>query len=659
MKKFIGLILSAVVMISMFAIIPSASAEEFSKTSFDFVQQMTTAINLGNSFDGSVDKADETAWGNPKITEELIDAYKTAGFDTIRLPVTWVKAIDANGEWNDGGVYFNRVKEVVDWIYNRGLYVILNTHHEMSWLNTWAAVKNSDESDFDQTKVANMLNRYSTLWTNIATEFKDYGERLIFEGYNETRASESSWSSVEEDQVMLNQIGQTFIDAVRATGGNNEVRYLMIPTYAAGIGSEVTKFILPNDSANHIIIDVHSYDPQRFCFREYKDATFSRSDFDSKLNNSFKNLYTRFTSQGIGVFMGEYGAVNKENDGERVKYIEAVYQKCGQYGILAIWWDNGFKYANASVDSFALINRSKPYNVYFQTVLDAVVGYSKQYKFNGENQPSTTEPTSTTTTTTKPSEIPENTEVFCDWTGDVSFVKTDGWHSYASNLSDISGAMTVNENGMSLDTTGYEFNSQLIQIEMKLDVAEVQSAINAAKKNDGKLYFEFTNKGAKAGKYEGRAGSATPNFYDTNLKINKLYCFANGDWQNAVNLCQELTVAGSSVINIDVADLGDLIPDTIAINISGEYYDDALTYANFTVSPIVAKSADDETLKGDVNGDGDVTVVDVRFLAVAIAGGTTSSFDEQTFASADVNSDGKITVVDVRTLAVAIASGQV
>ena len=236
----------------------------------------------------------------------------------------------------------------------------------MSWLNTWAAVKNSDESDFDQTKVANMLNRYSTLWTNIATEFKDYGERLIFEGYNETRASESSWSSVEEDQVMLNQIGQTFIDAVRATGGNNEVRYLMIPTYAAGIGSEVTKFILPNDPANHIVIDVHSYDPQRFCFREYKDATFSRSDFDSKLNNSFKNLYTRFTSQGIGVIMGEYGAVNKENDDERVKYIEAVYQKCGQYGILAIWWDNGFKYANASVDAFALINRSKPYNVYFQ-----------------------------------------------------------------------------------------------------------------------------------------------------------------------------------------------------------------------------------------------------------------------------------------------------
>ena len=653
MKKIISAFLSAVVILSVCAITPSASAEEFSKTSFDFVQQMTIGLNLGNSFDGSVDRADETAWGNPKVTEQLIDAYKTAGFDTIRLPVTWNKAIDSNGDWKDGGVYFNRVKEVTDWIYNRGFYVILNTHHEMAWLNTWDAVKNSDESDFDQTKVDYMLNRYSNLWKNIATEFKDYGERLIFEGYNETRAAEGTWSSVEDDQVMLSQIGQTFIDAVRATGSNNEKRYLVLPTYAAGIGNQITNFIMPEDPANHIIIDVHSYDPHELCFREYSGTTFSQSDFDSKLNKSFENCYNTFTSKGIGVILGEFGAVNKENDEERVKYIDAVLKKCGQYGILPIWWDNGFKFPNSSVDAFALINRSNPYNVYFTTVLDKLINGAKEYKYDPDNQPSTTEPTTETTTKpTEPIEIPENGEVFFDWNGDLSFAKTDGWHSHASNLSDISGALTIDESGMVVDTTGYNFNSQLIQIEMALDTAQVETAIVAAKASDGKLYFEITSRGAKAGKYEGRDSAATPNFYDTKLKINKLYCFADGDWQNAINLCTEIIVERTSVIAIDVADLGDMIPDTIAINISGEWYEDALTYANFKISPIVAKSTN-ETLQGDVNGDGKLSIVDARQMLVAIAN---DSISDEMLEIADLNADGKITIFDARALLVKIAN---
>lgn len=276
--------------------------------------------------------------------------------------------------------------------------------------------------------------------------------------------------------------------------------------------------------------------------------------------------------------------------------------------------------------------------------------------------------------------------VFCDWTGSFNFFKSVGWRGFDVNLDDMKSAMTVDENGMTVDTTGLTFNSQMIQMEMVMDKEKAAAAIEEAKAGEGKLYFKVKGIAAKAGKFEDLDGDGEKeeNFYDTKVKVNKVYCFADGNWQEAVNLAAEVVADGDTLFTIDVADLGDMVPDTIAMNISGEWYDDGLTYANFTVTPITVEKQEVEIVEtpsdiptttetpsdiptttepttgliGDVNCDGKISVTDVRKLASAIASANIDALGEQGVANADVSGDGRITVTDVRKLASAIASGK-
>ena len=403
-KKIVSLILAISITLSIAVVsTTTASAAEFSKGSYEFVQQMKVGYNIGNSLDSP---SGETSWGSPKIEQGFVKAIVNKGFDTIRLPVTWYKFIDSNGNWKDNKTYVNRVKEVVGWIYNTGAYCIINTHHEMPWLNTYATIHNSDET-INETKLNAMLSKYKGLWKNIANEFNSYGERLIFEGYNETRSEEGTWSSITDDQKVLVKIGQTFIDAVRSTGGNNAKRYLVCNTYAAGTGKEIKNYIMPTDSANHLIFEVHEYAPQSFTFPGSQTA-FSQSDFDAAMNKAFANIEDKFLSKGYGVILGEFGACNKNNDAERVKYIKALYQKVYSYGMLPIWWDN-YNFSSATSisasESFGLNTRTSGtgYAWKFPTVSDALINYANQYQ---SLRPSNTDgfsgATTTTTTTTAP-----------------------------------------------------------------------------------------------------------------------------------------------------------------------------------------------------------------------------------------------------------------
>ena len=262
-------------------------------------------------------------------------------------------------------------------------------------------------------------------------------------------------------------------------------------------------------------------------------------------------------------------------------------------------------------------------------------------------------------------------KVFTDWSENApSFVKTEGWNSNTVKLDDISSAMTIDKNGYSIDTTGLEYNAQIIQAEFPIDKAKAAAAIETAKaENDGKLQFRITVYAAKAGKYEKdeATGEKVANFYDTNMKF-KVYCFANGDWQNAVNLCKETEVHWLDTVDeegnvvekakgyvdfeFDVKKLYDMVPDTVAINAMNQYYDDNLTYAKFNVSPITAGEPEPEGMNGDANGDGKITVADAKKIVVAIAKGATDSL-----TNADVNKDGKVTVADAKKIVVAIAKG--
>ena len=198
------------------------------KTSMDIVKDMGAGWILGNSLDAlGTGLASETAWGNPKTTKKMIDDICGAGIKTIRIPVSWGKHCDAKG--NVDKDWMKRVKEVVDYAYDNGVYVILNSHHDNTYYDIGGCVKSDDTLN----KSVNKMNK---LWKQIANEFKDYDEHLIFETLNEprTEGSAKEWSGgTAEEREVVAKLNEEIVKTIRSTGGNNAYRQIMVPAYAA------------------------------------------------------------------------------------------------------------------------------------------------------------------------------------------------------------------------------------------------------------------------------------------------------------------------------------------------------------------------------------------------------------------------------------------
>ena len=254
-----------------------SQAQDF-ESATDAVKNMGVGWNLGNTLDangtGISDVVQsETYWGQPVTKPELITMMKEAGFGAIRVPVTWYAHIDGDG--NVDAAWMKRVHEVVDYVINAGLYCVLNVHHDTgAHDNAWVI---ADNDNYEKTKA-----RYENLWTQIANEFKDYDQHLLFEGYNEMLDKYNSWcfagfqrpDGYNADEAAsaykgLNGYAQSFVDAVRATGGNNTQRNLVINTYAAANGNGnwnahltdvLTELTTPSDvTKNHLAYEVHAY----------------------------------------------------------------------------------------------------------------------------------------------------------------------------------------------------------------------------------------------------------------------------------------------------------------------------------------------------------------------------------------------------------------
>lgn len=351
-------------------------------TAYDLIAEMNVGINLGNSLD-AVGK-DETAWGNPVITKNLIKAYKKAGFNTVRLPVTWDRHIDSNG--NPYTSWINRVQEVVDWILEEDLYCIINTHHEGSWLHTSSGM-------------TLRKHRFKTLWTAIANRFKNYGDHLLFEGYNEIQKQAGDWSPAsEEDYENTNILAQLFVDTVRETGGKNSKRILIVNTY--GSIHTTYGFEIPKDSAkDKLAVEFHSYDPQQFCFTWGTQTTWGSKN-DLLTIEGYCKEFSEFTKNKIPVILGEFGAINKNNDGERAKYAETVVKTCLKYGIKAIWWDNGIVSSeDSSKDTFCLIDRYT-YELSKSGIISALVNNAESVT-GSTTYPTVPDDTNTTTKTVR------------------------------------------------------------------------------------------------------------------------------------------------------------------------------------------------------------------------------------------------------------------
>lgn len=337
---------------------------------WDAVRNMGAGWNLGNTLDSNsgdlehmwieawtrrTPKDYETAWGQPQVTRELIHMCKEAGFGVIRVPVTWYPHIGTitlhnTDKWDPStwtgttvdAVWMARVKEVVDYVIDEGLYCILNVHHDTGAAGTAWLV--ASEEGFQAAKV-----RYQTLWQQIATTFAGYDQKLLFEAYNEMLDPLDSWcyASFAADggynQAVaqsayngINSYARLFVETVRSTGGNNAVRNLVVSTYGACSGDgnwsnhlkePLCNMALPEDSG-HVAIEVHSY--------------WNADQFNSQksgIDQLFVNLDTYLVKRlGAPVIIGEWGGnVNEDND-DNVRFATYFSQKAKEAGIAACWW---------------------------------------------------------------------------------------------------------------------------------------------------------------------------------------------------------------------------------------------------------------------------------------------------------------------------------
>ena len=337
----------------------SSTPKEFSnKSSVEFAQQLIIGWNLGNTLDANNSSKnnsglkEETSWGMPYTTQDMIKAVSAAGFKTIRIPVSWHNHLTDTTNYTIDSAWMARVKEVVDWAIAEDMYVILNVHHDNQVADKLATGEGLHGFALSTTRnsVQTTSKKYlEKVWTQIATTFNnDYDAKLIFEVLNEPREVGTSleWNINDSATAkkycdVITDYENTCIAAIRATGGNNEQRYLMVPGYAASGTSSVMlgAYTLPSDTASDkLILSTHAYSPYYFAMAN-SDSVFGDDD-KASLTSIFNYLKTNYTDKGIGVVMGEASASNKNNTAERIKWVNDYFAKAKAAGIPVVLWDN-------------------------------------------------------------------------------------------------------------------------------------------------------------------------------------------------------------------------------------------------------------------------------------------------------------------------------
>lgn len=327
----------------------SSSSSSF-KDAQELVSNISIGWNLGNTLDcynctWLSNKLDcETAWNNPKTTKAMIDTVKKAGFNAVRIPVSWGDHIDSDGKIDSK--WLDRVQEVVDYAYDNKMYVILNTHHENSWVR------------LDEKTEKAVTKKYTYLWKQIANRFKDYDEKLIFEGLNEPRLEGSSmeWAGgTTAERKVLNNLLAAFVETVRATGGNNKTRFLMVTPYAASptVYSSMAALEIPDD--DRIIVSLHAYLPYNVALNGGSNDKTLTDSYKKEIDKVFSDINKLFISKDIPVIMGEFGTINKSNLDDRVEIAEYYLSVSEKYGIPCFWWDNGN--LKEGSETFGLLDR--------------------------------------------------------------------------------------------------------------------------------------------------------------------------------------------------------------------------------------------------------------------------------------------------------------
>ncbi|UKM64495.2 cellulase family glycosylhydrolase [Flavobacteriaceae bacterium GSB9] len=356
-----------------------ADRSGMSNTAAEIASRISLGWNIGNTLEAT---GGETAWGNPKVTKELVDFVKASGFDAIRIPCAWDQYLEDTDSAKLKESWLNRVKEVVQYCVDNNMYAILNIHWDGGWLEN-----NVNEASKEQVNA-----KQKAYWEQIATHLRDFDEHLLFASANEPHVE------TQAEMDVLNSYHQTFIDAVRATGGKNAYRTLVIqgPTTDIIKTNELMNSLPVDTVENRIMVEVHYYTPWQFSGLT-EDATWGKmfyywgngyhTDTDTQRNanwgeeadlqNYFALMKTQFVDEGIPVVLGEFGAIRRTNlSGDalqlhldsRAHYIKTVVEQAKINGLLPFYWDEG----SIGMHGFGIFNRSN--NTVFDTqVLNALL----------------------------------------------------------------------------------------------------------------------------------------------------------------------------------------------------------------------------------------------------------------------------------------------
>jgi len=343
-KRAISLILAAMLALGL---VPGASAmaAETPKSAMQlYVEAMNPGWNLGNTFDsvgmgGTDDPAseDETAWGNPQVTRELIAQIADQGFRSIRIPVTWDLKTGPAPDYKIDPAFLDRIEEVVNWSLEEGLYVMINAHHD-SW--RWV---NGMGDRYDE-----VLARFTAIWRQVAEHFRHHDRKLMFESINEP--SFYGEVSGRSEQELLNDLNRSFHSIVRQSGGLNATRPLVLPTLYTSADEQAylddLKAVLAELNDPNLIVTAHYYGFWPFSVNIAGFYTFNE-ETRQHIVRTFDRLYDTFVSEGIPVIIGEFGLLGFDRhtgtieQGEKLKFFEYMLTYAKQLGITHMLWDNG------------------------------------------------------------------------------------------------------------------------------------------------------------------------------------------------------------------------------------------------------------------------------------------------------------------------------
>ena len=390
----------------------AAQAQDF-ETAKEAVKNMGVGWNLGNTLDACSGSAQglesETYWGQPVTKPELMKMMKEAGFSAIRVPVTWYNHMDTNGKVDEA--WMKRVHEVVDYVINAGLYCIVNVHHDTGDGTQWL---HASTTTYNKVK-----SKYEYLWKQIATEFKDYDQKLLFESYNEMLDDNNRWNepATDDGYKAINSYAKSFVTTVRNTGGNNTKRNLVVNDYSASSAPNAMKALELPENTGHIIFQLHSYP-------NWQNESNAKKEIDNLISNIKTNLLNR-----APVIIGEYATfttwpsnIDYYNTNRKVALYAMDYlvKQAKIAGIGTFYW---MGLSDGSSRSLPVFNQAD----LAETLINAYYGTTKGYQF----------PSTSTT------EIIYTVKYNDEWS--EAFLFGD-WNRTAVKLSDYKGVRVEMEN---------------------------------------------------------------------------------------------------------------------------------------------------------------------------------------------------------------------